>query len=279
MTRKGVNNKRGVSAVGVTIISVILLLVFFAIVFYGVIERLFSHDVQLGSMERWCQITVSIKNSLPASMDELWNPICTTERIKMTKGMIENAMDEGDSFEQGAIRSVYDLMRRCKFMVGGDKKGAVFSGKHCYLCYVVETADDIPTVGAQEFNLFAFLKRTDNGDSYLKDLQSPGFSNYYHEVMMQAELAKSSDYAIVYIDNIKPSDLVIFSKPLAGCVLGSQAGSNVGLSRLGCGVGLVGGLGSAFYDEVRGKNVNRIYFTKLKDLKEGGAVCGGGFEY
>jgi len=256
------------------LLVVLILLVIFIFIIGALIKPLFSRDVHLGMKERMCQITIGIKNSLIGELEEAWYPLCSAERITLTKDVFEKAQLEDETLKEGGVRSILDLMRRCKFMVGGDQKGAIFSDKHCYICYVVETPNDdsIYPLTVDQFSEFALLKQTTKGDSYLRNLQSPGSADLFHDVALPEKVEKSNRYAIVYIDNIRPNDLVIAGKPLSGCVLGWSAGSGIPVvgAKVGlyaCAAGALAGGATSIYDLFQ-ENTNRLAFVPLESLKE-----------
>ena len=283
--RKEVDRKRG-ALTPETMIILVLLVIFFLVVFWSILKPLFSSELHLGMKERWCQMTIAIKNSLPDPFNEKWYPICSAERLQLTKETFEKARVDEDNLQEGGIRYIFDLMRRCKFIVGGDQKGALFSDKHCYICYVVGAEDTtLFPIYAHDFYSFALLKNTDKGDSYLRNLQSSGQADLPHDIVLPGNITANHNYAVVYIDNIKPNNFILLSKPIVGCLFGFKAAGVIpvaqGYSPYVCLAGAVAGGASSLYDLFQ-ENTNKLVFAELNDLKEhedGDKLGCTGYEY
>ncbi len=265
-----------------------LLIVFLIFVSIGIIKPLFSKEFQLGAAERWCQITIVIKNALPQLLEKGWYPICSSERIKLSKDSFEKSMvnneADDDSVKEGGMRQILDLMRRCKFIVGGDKKMAIFAGKNCYICYTVETGenDGIYSITGDEFKRFVLEKHTNAGDNYLRDMQSAGSADLPHVVILPNVVKENDNYAIVYVNNIKPGDAALWINMGGACVLGAKIGTFI--PKVGTAGGCVafGAVAAAktVYDLTE-PDTNRLIFTELENLKEKNSAnfeCAG-YEY
>jgi hypothetical protein len=265
-----------------TLIIIILLVVFF-VVTLAILKPLFSSDFQMSWRERWCQITVVLNRYIHAT-DKFSFPVaCSTERLVIGEKDFKKAMTTDDStVEEGGSRYVLDAMRRCKFLVAGENALALTRKTQCYICYTLETDDTTPVLSAKTILDYSLTRKTEKGEPYVIDLQSPGLSDHYHTFVVNPEsgsLQSQKKYAIVYVDHEKPSEFVGWSKPLVGCVIGAgvvtfATGGIAAPALYACGgLGVVGAI-SSLYDYF-GKETNRILLTDLYQLGFGSSGCEG----
>ncbi|MEK6839482.1 MAG: hypothetical protein AABX72_00950, partial [Nanoarchaeota archaeon] len=159
------NKKRESGALSFDMVTLLIFLGISAFIIILVAVRpFFSPEVQLSGKEMWCRFTLSIRQSLPEGLADQWHPICSAERLSLslsTKEAKKAAVDE--PVREGAIRYVLDLLRRCKYMIGGDQSGVLFSEKNCYICYVVDTSNDdaIFPLNVSDFYSYSLFTNTE----------------------------------------------------------------------------------------------------------------------
>ena len=269
--KKKTNKEQGFLVMDMTTL-LIFLVISSIVISLVVLVPLFSGDVRLGAKEWVCRFTLSVRQGLPSNIAGFWHPICSAERLQLTKKVMEKTRHEDETLKQGGMRYVLDLMNRCKVMVGGDQSGVLFAGKQCYICYAVDTDNDdkvFPLAGS-DFYPYSLFTLTREGNSYLKELQSPGLADISHEIVLPQSTNKNHPYAIVYVDNTKPGNAALWTNMIGGCVLGSKVGSfipKVGADT-GCLVAssVVGA--KTIYDIFTSENTNKLIFTELENLKE-----------
>lgn len=265
--------KREKGAVSFDMVTLLIFLGISAFIIILVAVRpFFSPEIQLSGKEMWCRFTLSLRQSLPDVLADQWHPICSAERLSLSTKEAEKTAAGSEKTKDGAVRYILDLMRRCKFMVGGDQSGVLFSEKNCYICYVVDTANDdaLFPLNFSDFYSYSLFTKTEKDESYLRALQSPGEADYPHVVVLPTSVEKGEHYAIVYLDNVRPDNLVLWSKPLVACAgAGYTVGKFTGFAGAGyacLGGALLGGASSVV--DLFAENTNKLAFVDLRDLKE-----------
>jgi hypothetical protein len=253
------------------------------IVLILLLSPLYGSGVSTASGGWACTFSLHLNNYIKTI-----KPLCISPRISLT----ENALKGDGSKKDQSIKFVFDEMRRCKSLTSGANSVPLFSGKECYLCSVIDTGPDIPEVSLEEVLNYAtdekvYLKRSKEPISYLRDLQSPGNSEYPHVVKFDSPIKPNTHYAIVYVDNERVGLGTLLVGSVAPCVAAGAAvfgtavlpplsGLILGATPYVCGAGLVA-VGVAFsIDQIYGKNINKIYFVDLKKLRpREGFECAG----
>lgn len=259
--------KRGKMSLEV-IIMIVLLLFFLGWVVFFMIWPLYSIDFQSGVKGRLCQTTLNLARNTP--IIKIFPVICSTDRIKFDKDLINKYKHSDENLKDAEIRFIYDKMLQCKNYVGGVTIAKAVNEINCYICYSLETKEDIVPINYGEFNQYALSKKTSSGVSYVKEFQKGNhlfiLSLLDPESILvgeaKGEFTPGRDYGIVYIDRANVGKIQQSSAIVSAAFFGAKWGKLPGF----IGGGVIGGTYSFISELSSGDNA--IMLTDLEIIEK-----------
>lgn len=241
-----------------TIIAIALLLVFL-LATLPIITSFLSSDFQGSAGEEICRGTLALSKTLDFPfIDRPITPLCKAQLIPFNAKEIQKFRQGEESTKESTMRYLAEKMLRCSKIYNLKSKEGVAQHSYCHICYAFQhdTKDPLQvSFTPEEFKTYLLQAKTSRGQVYLREILDQEVK-YLFTLQQEHFTPETTDYAILYIDNVKAADWPIYSAPLV-CFLGPvKCWSAAATSAF------------SFFQQFGESNLDAVIATELKEARK-----------